>query len=214
MRWGSELGLNADASCFQTERAPVIEPRARLLASSDDHRPALLRFGDEGVTGGVREALSPPVAISASGARGMTASVVRPRGFRVPEATGVTPPAPRRLVLATAAHCFLLAMQEHVDAAVAHASPGQVWRFSDDDARSYSRRARVSATIALTFCLPTEFGHCLGGDDPITRAGDVGSSALPRTQLSCRARTDDCIARMMRKPNRAKLTSDAALLLL
>ena len=36
---------------------------------------------------------------------------------------------------------------------------------------------------------------------------------LPRTQQSRRARRDDCIARMIRKPNRARLTADVALLL-
>ena len=35
---------------------------------------------------------------------------------------------------------------------------------------------------------------------------------MPRTQLSCRAQ-DGCVARMMRKPRRATLTADAALLL-
>jgi len=38
--------------------------------------------------------------------------------------------------------------------------------------------------------------------------------AWPRTQPSCRRRADDCIARMMRKPNHARLTAAVALLLL
>jgi len=44
MRWGSELELNAGGSrtAFRQEHAPAIEPRGRLLSSSDDHRPALL----------------------------------------------------------------------------------------------------------------------------------------------------------------------------
>ena len=37
---------------------------------------------------------------------------------------------------------------------------------------------------------------------------------MPRTELSCRGRTDGCIAGMMHKPNGARLSSDAALLLL
>ena len=49
--------------------------------------------------------------------------------------------------------------------------------------------------------------------DPGERTS-VGVTAKPRTQPSCRRRPDDCIARMMRKPNRARSTSDAALLLL
>ena len=42
----------------------------------------------------------------------------------------------------------------------------------------------------------------------------VGVIASPRTQSSWRGRSDDCIARMMRKSNRARSTSDAALCLL
>jgi len=37
------------------------------------------------------------------------------------------------------------------------------------------------------------------------------ATPLPRTQPSCRGRPDDCMARMMRKSNRARSTSDAAL---
>ena len=42
----------------------------------------------------------------------------------------------------------------------------------------------------------------------------VPAMPMPRTQPSCRGRPDDCMARMMRKSNRARSTSDAALLLL
>jgi hypothetical protein len=41
-----------------------------------------------------------------------------------------------------------------------------------------------------------------------------GAVRMPRTQPSCRGRPDDCIARMMRKSNRARSTSDAALWLI
>jgi hypothetical protein len=40
------------------------------------------------------------------------------------------------------------------------------------------------------------------------------TSATPRAQPSCRVRPDDCRARMMRKSNRLRSTSDAALLLI
>jgi hypothetical protein len=50
--------------------------------------------------------------------------------------------------------------------------------------------------------------HCFGSP-----ACSGGAFAMPRTQLSGRAWADYCIARMMRKANRARLTSDAALLL-
>ena len=40
------------------------------------------------------------------------------------------------------------------------------------------------------------------------------AAGSPRAQPSCRGRPDDCMARMMRKPNRARSTSDAASLLL
>jgi hypothetical protein len=42
----------------------------------------------------------------------------------------------------------------------------------------------------------------------------VPAMPMPRTQPSCRGRPDDCMARMMRKSNRVRSKSDAALLLL
>ena len=43
------------------------------------------------------------------------------------------------------------------------------------------------------------------------RRCELLTTPLPRTQPSCRGRPDDCMARMMRKSNRARSTSDAAL---
>jgi hypothetical protein len=48
------------------------------------------------------------------------------------------------------------------------------------------------------------------GDHPLTRTRTIDS---PRTGQSRRAQPDECIARMMRKHSRARLTADVALLL-
>jgi hypothetical protein len=49
---------------------------------------------------------------------------------------------------------------------------------------------------------------------PTFGAAGVRACAMPRTQPPCRRRPADCMARMMRKSNRARSPSDAALLLL
>ena len=51
-------------------------------------------------------------------------------------------------------------------------------------------------------------------DECDRQRASTGVIASPRTQPSCRGRLDDCMARMMRTSNRARSTSDAALLLL
>ena len=54
--------------------------------------------------------------------------------------------------------------------------------------------------------------HCKG-ERGVAHDGRRWTTGLPRTQQSRRARRDDCIARMIRKQNRARLTAHIALLL-
>ena len=71
------------------------------------------------------------------------------------------------------------------------------------------RQRRAIAIAQIQACAGRDRYDCFR-----SRAGWGCAAALPRTQPSCRGRADGCIARMMRKPNRARSTSDASLLLL
>jgi hypothetical protein len=82
--------------------------------------------------------------------------------------------------------------------------------------------SEVPCRVTSTPAFPREEDQLLAGFRP-TPADASGTSdhphimtratAMPRAQLSYRARADDCMAPMMRKSNRARRTSDAALLL-
>ena len=78
---------------------------------------------------------------------------------------------------------------------------------SDHDTDDCALRSRPEGAVPLDAAgrlVSTASAH------PTRRAGVI---AMPRTQQSRRAGRDDRIARMIRKPNRATLTVDVALLL-
>lgn len=66
----------------------------------------------------------------------------------------------------------------------------------------------------IAFLLPDPDSRHRYRDVPGVRGRPFRAIGMPRTQPSCRGRTDDCIARMMRTSNQARSPSDASLLLL
>jgi hypothetical protein len=56
--------------------------------------------------------------------------------------------------------------------------------------------------------------HSFGDFSVVPTDARAGATAPPRSQPSASGPPDECMARMIRKSNRARSTSDAALLLL